>query len=327
MASLKIFSPTEYVEALTRDITQAKQRVVLFSHIIGYDDSTRTLIDALCFAAERGVTVEVAGDVFTYGIMGGWKGTPFRPGKRVRALRAMVKKLRKSGVEYQWIGQLGPFLFAGRTHIKWCVVDDKVYAFGGVNLYEQGMRTADYMLGGEDAMLADQIVEEHERIIRVNRQGRAYASHEFASAFGNVLIDGGRLFDSIIYKRACELAQKASDITFVSQYCPTGRLGKIMKQRGAKLYFSRWKSARGLNRFLIRTSMFSTGYKTLYRRRTFIHAKCIIFAMPSGKKVALTGTHNFVRGGVVLGTREIALESSDPQIITELEAFLHEYIY
>jgi cardiolipin synthase len=100
-----------------------------------------------------------------------------------------------------------------------------------------------------------------------------------------------------------------------------------MQAKDAKLYFSPWSLARGFNRFLIYTSMVSTGYKTLYHRQTFIHAKCIIYTMPDGNKIALTGTHNFVRAGVALGTREIALETPDKHVIAQLEDFLVKNIY
>ncbi len=319
--------PLEYVEALTRDIASARERIVLFSHIIAYDESTHKLVAALCEAAERGVEVDVAGDVFTYGILGGWKVVPLKPNERIRALKTMVKKFKKSGVRYRWIGQFGPFLFAGRSHVKWCVIDEKVYGFGGINLYAKGLQEVDYMLKNIDAALGDHITKEHARIARADRQGRFYKSYRFDCMDGSVLIDGGRMGDSIIYRRACQLAEKATEIVFVSQYCPTGKLGKLMREKDAKLYFSHWQQANGMNRLLIRSSMATTGYRTMYARPTYIHAKFIIYTMPDGSKVALTGSHNFVRGGVVLGTREINLETSEPHIISELEEFLREHIY
>ena len=324
---MEILTPQAYANALIKDVERATDRVILFSHIIGYDASTKELITALCDAAERGVQVEVASDIFTYSIMGGWKISPLRADKRIRALRAMANKFKRSGIKFNWLGQLGPILFAGRMHIKWCVIDDKVYSFGGVNLYEDGLRYADYMFGTRDAKLGDQIAKEHERIVRASRVGKVHRSYQFSSLHGIVLVDGGKTGDSIIYKRACELAQQAQGITFVSQYCPTGKLGKIMQTKGAKLYFSPWRLAHGLNRFLIRVCMVTTGYRTLYRQQTFIHAKCIIYTMPDGSKVALTGTHNFVRAGVALGTREIALETPDPLVIAQLENFLAKNIY
>ena len=325
--SASLLLPLDFVASLTKDVRKAKRRITIFSHIIAYDDSTEELVAALCEAAGRGVSVEVAGDVFTYGILGGWKITPLKQNERIRTLRAMVKKFKKSGVRYRWIGQFGPFVFAGRSHVKWCVIDEKVYSFGGINLYAKGLREVDYMFRQTDPVLGDRITREHARIANADRQGRFYKSYKFDCLDGSVLIDGGRMGDSIIYRRACALAKKATDIVFVSQYCPTGKLGKIMQERGAKLYFSHWQQASGMNRLLIRSSMATTGYQTMYTRPRYIHAKFIIYTMPDGSKVALTGSHNFVRGGVVLGTREINLETSEPRIISELEEFLREHIY
>jgi cardiolipin synthase A/B len=324
---MEIFTPHAYVNALIKDINHANRRVVLFSHIFGNDESTKQLITSLCNAASRGVGVEVASDIFTYSKMGGWKTTPIMADKRIHALRMMAKRFKRSGVKFCWIGQLGPILFAGRMHIKWCVIDDKVYCFGGVNLYEQGLSHSDYMFCCRDAKLGDNIAKEHNRIISANRIGKTHPSYKFSSLNGTVLIDGGRIGDSIIYRRACELAQEAQYITFVSQYCPTGKLGKILQAKGAKLYFTHWRLAHGFDRFLIRTSMAITGYESSYRRNKFIHAKCIIYTMPDGDKVALTGTHNFVRAGVALGTREIALETRSPHAITQLEDFLSMHIF
>lgn len=324
---MELFTPQAYIDALVADITHAKNHVMLFSHILGYDDTTRPLITALCEAAERGVRVEVASDVFTYGIMGGWKTTLVKTDKRIRALRTMTKKFKRSGVKFDWMGQLGPILFAGRMHLKWCLIDDQVYCFGGVNLYEEGLGHADYMFGSRDKELAESIAKEHKRIERDSRLGRVHRSYSFPSIHGTVLVDGGKMGDSIIYKRACELALQAKEITFVSQYCPTGKLGKIMQEKDAKLYFSPYQLARGTNRILIHASTMSTGYKTLYQRSNFIHAKCIIYTMPDGNKVALTGTHNYVRAGVALGTREIALETPDKHVIAQLEDFLQKNIY
>lgn len=321
-----LLEPLAYIQDITKRIGRAKRRIVLFTHIIAYDESTKALVDALCAAAKRGVTVEVAGDIYTFGILGGYLSLPIVANERLRRLRTMQHKLKQAGVNYRWIGQFGPFLFAGRTHVKWCVVDDDVYGFGGVNLYKQGVEIADYMLHVRDAELANNIEHEHDRIARADRNGRWYRSHHFPCLVGTVYIDGGKPFNSLIYRRACELAEQASSILYVSQYCPTAKLGKILAAKQAKLYFSRWQLIGGANRALIRFSMALTGYKTLYTRSIYNHAKYIIYTMPDGSKVALSGSHNFVHGGVILGTREIALETRDPSIIAQLENFFATHI-
>ena len=320
---MQLIHAIDYPAALVRSIEKAEHRVVLFSHIIAADETTEALMNALCDAAKRGVSVEMAGDVFTFTILAGVSLGRNNP---IKQLRSTIKRLKKSGVKYQWVGQFGPVLFAGRCHVKWCIVDSEVYGFGGANLYRKGIATADYMMHGEDTELADALIAEHRKILISDRSGKFYKSHSFECAIGTVHLDGGIPNDSAIYRRACELAEQAAEITFVSQYCPTGKLAKIMARKQAKLYFSGWRVADGLNRIFIRLTMQLTGYKTLYTRGTYIHAKFMIFRMPDGSQVALTGSHNFVRSGVVLGTREITLETRDTTTITELQYFFENHI-
>lgn len=318
----KLLLPKEYIEDLIQEVETSTTRIILFSHIIAYDKSTKKLIDALCAASKRGVHVEVSGDVYTFGILRGWNTL----NRDIRQLRTMIKRLRESKVIYRWIGAFGPFLYAGRSHVKWCIVDNKVYSFGGVNLYETGISNIDYMLKMTDMTLADMLVDEHHKITWYDRNALFNKSRSFPCKVGDVLLDGGIAFDSIIYKRACSLALEAKKILFVSQYCPTGKLGKIMKAKDSQLYFSHYDLATGANKLLIKTSMHKTGYTTLYKRPSYNHAKFIIFTMPNETKIALTGSHNFVWGGAVLGTREVNLETDDQQIIKQLEDFFEKHI-
>jgi cardiolipin synthase len=141
-----------------------------------------------------------------------------------------------------------------------------------------------------------------------------------------VLTDGGFQGDSIIYRRVCELAKEAKEVLLVSQYCPTGKLARILRNKPAKLYFNPPELAGPLNRAVISVGMLFSHHKTLYKRDRYLHAKFMIFTMPSGEKIAITGSHNFVYGGVLLGTREIALETNDRKIIRQLEAFFQEHV-
>ena len=50
----------------------------------------------------------------------------------------------------------------------------------------------------------------------------------------------------------------------------------------------------------------------------------MIFNMPDGRRIALTGSHNFSNAGVVLGTREIALQTENSEVIEQLENFLKD---
>lgn len=322
MCLVKLISPTEYIEQAVVAVSKAKRRVYLLSMVVADHTVTHPLITALNEAANRGVEVVVAADIFTYGEVGGGF-LPFRYYSHgARETNRMVRRLKRSGVKFHWLGRGRVTLYHGRTHSKWCVVDDDVFTFGGVNLYEGGVENIDYMFHHVDAKLADRIVEEQKRVQKAESRSSNYPSVAYEYGDMRILIDGGFIGQSVIYRRAVELAEQAEHITFVSQYCPTGKLSRILKRKPAKLYFNRPLQAEGLNRIVIRIGQFTSRLKTSYKRPRYLHAKCIIFTLKDGTKTAITGSHNFAYTGVLLGTREIALETSNPSIVSQLEDFI-----
>lgn len=304
----------------------ATDRIYLISMVIADHDLTHELIHELEQAAKRGIKVVVAADVFTYGeVSGGF--LPVRYYSRgVKETNHMVKALKKAGVHFSWLGRARMTVFSGRTHSKWCVVDDTIFGFGGVNLYGEGIDNVDYMFRLKNATLADRLVQEQQRIQTAERKSSNYPSVAYEYNGSTVLIDGGIIGQSVIYRRAIELAEKATRITFVSQYCPTGKLSRILKKKDVNLYFNRPLQAESLNRIVLRAAIFFTGLKTQYKNARYLHAKCIIFTMKDGSKVAITGSHNFAYTGVLLGTREIAMETSNPQVIKQLETFIKKEV-
>jgi cardiolipin synthase len=322
----QLILPETYVKNATAQIKKAKKRIALLTMVLVRDDATDELLEALCDAAKRGVVVTVAADSFTYtDFQGSYIPTTYRS-KRVRDALSMQKKFRDAGATFQWLGRLSMIAFTGRTHIKWCIVDDTVYSFGGVNLDERSVKNTDYMFTVKNEALASRLIAEQERIVKADRSGHAYRSHQFGDDDNIVLIDGGFLGDSIIYRRACQLAEKAVHVSLVSQYCPTGKLSKLLMRIDSDLYFNHWTNAGLLNRFVLRMGMLSSKQITSYHRRPYLHAKFIIFSMPDGSKTAITGSHNFVHAGVFLGTREVALETKNKKIISQLERFLKDHV-
>ena len=324
---MKLVLPPDYVEQATALIRKAKNRVFLISMVIADHPATHELMVALEDAALRGVTVAVTADVFTYGeVSGGF--LPIRyysPG--VRDVNHMVKNLKASNVKFLWLGRSRITLLNGRTHSKWCVIDDTSFVFGGVNMYQDGVaKNIDYMFRVTNDKLADRLVYEQDRIAKAERTSTNYPSVTFELEDSSVLIDGGIITRSVIYRRATELAKEAAHILYVSQYCPNGKLARILKKKDTTLYFNRPEQAITLNRALIRMCMFTSGLNTMYKKEPYLHAKFLIFTMKDGTKVAITGSHNFAYTLVLLGTREIALETSDPHIIAQLETFYNKYV-
>ena len=325
--NMKLVLPHQYVTQATKLVNKAKKRVFLISMVLADHPATHELIVAIEAAAKRGVDVTVTADIFTYGeVSGGF--LPLRyytPG--VKNVNTMVKNLRAAGVHFLWLGRARTTLLNGRTHTKWCVVDDTCFVFGGVNMYQGGVaENIDYMFRLKDRRLADRLAYEQGRIIKAEKTSTNYPSVSYELDGSSVLIDGGIVASSIIYRRACELAKEAGSILFVSQYCPTGKLARILKKKKVSMYFNRPEQADFINKTLIILSMLTSGYKTLYTKTPYLHAKFIIFTMKNGTKVALSGSHNFAYTGVLFGTREIALETTDKKVIDQLESFYKKYI-
>lgn len=322
----KLLLPSAYLRDATRAIHRAHTSISLMTMIMYYDETTEEFFDAICAAAQRGVKVDIVGDTFCYIE----RVFDFRPGMPMKnhfaPVSALKRKINSAGGSFHWLGGRASTILTSRTHSKWLVVDDIVYSFGGINLYPAGLSNADYMLRFKDIGLATQLTAEQKRILTADRRGHAYRSHRFGNDTSTVLVDGGFIGDSIIYRHACRLAEKAVKIVYVSQYCPTGKLARILRAKNTVFYFNPAARARGFNVMAINIGTKLSGISTAYTRKQYIHAKCLLFEMENGEKIALTGSHNFPHGGVWMGTREIALETKDPRIIEQLESFVNTHI-
>ncbi|SEI96895.1 phospholipase D-like domain-containing protein [Demequina mangrovi] len=321
LAQPQLLRGEDYVADATRRIHDAKRRVLLTTLTIAHDHRTDDLLDALVWAARRGVEVSVAADVFTYADAA---GTFLPTGYRTKAWRtsdSLASKLIREGVRFSWLGREKGLPWRGRTHTKFCVVDDAAYAFGGVNLDRKGVENADFMLYIADARLADDLEAVYHQIQHMNAHERGHESFEYRYGSDRVLVDGGIPGDSIIYRRALSLARRADRVLLVSQYCPTGELGKVISERENELWFNPPRNASPANRALIASSMLWTGHRTMYTRQRYLHAKAIVFFRDDGARAAITGSHNFVEGGVRLGTREIAMETHRAETIDQILDF------
>lgn len=323
---MKLISPETYVAEATAAVKHATRRVYLLSMVIADHPKTHDLIVEIGEAAKRGVEVIVMADIFTFGeVSGGF--LPIRYYSRgARDTNRMVRTLKQAGVKFTWLGRARLTLFNGRTHTKWCIVDDTIFSFGGVNMYNGGIENVDYMFTLTDSLLADRLAHEQKRLQEAERRSTNFPSVDYVYKDMNILIDGGIIGQSVIYRRACELAEEAQSIVFVSQYCPTGKLSRIIKTKSTQLYYNRLSQAEGLNKIVIGVSQALSGLKTLYKKDTYLHAKFIIFTMADGTKHAISGSHNFAYSGVLLGTREIALETTNLAIIQQLETFLRDEV-
>jgi len=318
-----------FIQDLVRKIDASTDRVAIVTTTLHDDcDAMHLLIKALQRAGDRGVTVSVAADALTYVEP---KEFLIRSPKKqpLRAYRAMrsERRLKSHKVSFHWLGRHSNITFAGRTHVKWMIVDDYTYSFGGINLDHASFENTDYMIRLHSKSIANKMYHEHQRLLRADKGGHASRSHAVElTPTETLLVDGGLPADSIIYRRAVRLAREATDIVVVSQYCPTGLLSRILRRKHAKVYFNHWRHAQSINKGIIGIGMLTSRKKTDYNRDNYLHAKFALFTMSDGRKVALTGSHNFMYSSVFVGTREVALQTENSAIIKKLETFLEKRV-
>lgn len=324
---IKLLDAQEYIHDLVITISHAKKCVYIMSLIFTDDELTHPIIEALIAAAGRGVKVVVTADSFTYSELGG-VFSPFKHrSQRSKIATATADRLQAAGVTFTWLGAIYKWNpFKGITHTKWSVVDDTCYAFGGVNLYILGIRSVDYMFRFDDPTTASQFINEQEALVR-SSPSNVYPGFSATNRFGTFYIDSGIQHDSPIYDRALALAAQATHILYVSQYCPSGPLTHDLHRATSEVYFNQARNTSFPTNIFLAFEAFWAKMESRYTKTQYLHAKFIIFTMKNGEKVALTGSHNFSHRGVAFGTREIALETRNPIIISELEAFRKTHVY
>ncbi|MDN5275015.1 MAG: hypothetical protein JWP06_916 [Candidatus Saccharibacteria bacterium] len=318
---LHLLDTKTYLKDLIESISKAKTRINLISLVLADDSDTHELIEALIKTARRGVTVTIAADVFTYGEFGGYFSPLQRRTRESRSVTALAHRLQEAGATFTWLGsnfKLNPF--GGVTHLKWVIVDDITYCFGGVNLYGEGIESTDFMFKASLPALAEEMSEQHQAIINSRLSHRPYPGYTSECAYGTIYIDNGKPYESTIYDRLLDLAAKAEHVLVVTQYCPSGGLASLLRHK-SDVYYNQPSEMPFPARLLVEYGEVRTGLRSQYTRAPYLHAKFMIFTMPGGEKIALTGSHNFSYSGVMFGTREVALETTDPHIIGQLEQF------
>jgi cardiolipin synthase len=325
--SLQLIPAADYYTRLLHLIPQAQQRIVLHAMIISWTpELTHTLLPTLRDALQRGVRVELVGDIYTKPWLTYLSEYTFRskPGSMWQHARAINHELSSLGAHITYIGRIKANPFKGRCHSKITIIDDNVFTFGGVNYSDASFTNNDYMFEIRDRAVADRF-EQLVHAIATDRPVMDNTSEALDTAT-TLLFDGGTPDTSIIYDTACALVSRAERTLYVSQFPPSGRLGKIMAQKSCNCYFNR--PSQGDFPFSLAFAFDARRYGTTnhYKHDTYIHAKYILTEDADGSKHVLSGSNNFSWSGIHFGTKEIAMHSTDPAIWQALATYTKKYI-
>jgi cardiolipin synthase len=325
--SLRLMPAADYYAELLRVIPQAQERVVLHAMIISWTpELARTLLPVLRGALQRGVQMELVGDIYTKSWLTYFSEYTLhsKPGGMWRHTLAVNRELSSLGAHITYIGRIEANPFKGCCHSKITIIDDIVYTFGGVNYSDASFTDNDYMFCVRDRTLANRF-EQLVRTIATNRPIMDDTS-EVLDATTTLLFDGGAADTSIIYDTACTLVSQAKHVLYVSQFPPSGRLGKIMAQKSCTCYCNRPSQAGFPFNLAFALDTRRYGTTNHYMHDTYIHAKYIMTEDADGSKHVLSGSNNFSWSGVHFGTKEIAMHSTDPAIWQALDAYTKKNI-
>jgi len=315
-----VLPATTYYTQLIQRIEQAQRAITIVVFLIQMSAETEALFTALEEAARRGVRVNLTFDPFSRYYNDNSSLPPHRlQGRHFASTAAALDRLAAAGADIHELSKLGLNPYRGRCHTKFSVIDDTVFAFGGVNLYGSGLASADYMLRLEHPALAHQL---HQLAVTIASGERQSDRALPIDANSTALIDSGRPGQSIIYDRALEWAGQSERIHYVSQYYPTGRLARPLRTTNTICYINRVDQVQAHVKMMLLTDHWRTRLANHYRGQRYLHAKFILFELKDGRKALLAGSHNFSWQGVVYGTQEIALASTDADLWQQLHQYL-----
>jgi len=217
--------------------------------------------------------------------------------------------------------------YAGRSHIKFAVLNNRVY-IGGNNLDKYN--TMDVMTSWEDRVTADYIHNFAVDTVRTASPRTTLQGQDVRHKVDDdtvLLIDAGVSRQSIILDEALELIDEAQERIFMTcQYFPGGRTGQHLAaaiRRGVNvaLYYSP-PNAHGMHapgHYIYELRERGRTHAGLFKHRLPIgdpklHAKVLVT-----EQGAMLGSHNYVVQGVQMGTAEIALHSRSRYFAKDLE--------
>lgn len=337
----QLYSRIDYYQELTDCANAAQPGEAITLMTMVYDitiPAVSSLMDALCGAAARGVTITMIMDAYSFLLSEQDKPGPLllrgrieleRLSEPFRSAYDKLERLRSNGGKYHIINRpKRPFMYpkAGRSHIKLALVNDRVF-IGGCNLEEtEGL---DMMASWRDAATASWLRQTVDKIVNAGSVKDALdkrdVSHDINHSM-DMFIDCGVSRQSIILERAHRLIDEAKETVFMTcQYFPGGATGQHLlsaHKRGVKVrvIYSppdvHGKEAIGHHihnlseRLRLPPAFFM---EQLPPSAPKLHAKII-----ATESAVMIGSHNYVAAGVIFGTAEIALLRRDAALASEI---------
>jgi len=219
----------------------------------------------------------------------------------------------------------------GRSHIKTAIIDDLVFV-GGCNL--DAVQNTDLMVSWRDVQVAGALHELMLRGITVGNMRVGLSGTDRTIQLDDqtvLLIDAGVPGQSLIFENALQCIDNAREwLTITCQFFPNSITAKHLLgavKRGVKtdIIFSHPRAhgfIGGLEQYLNLAIEHTRLPKEMFQRMLSASAPKLHAKLLATDQGVMIGSHNYVKFGVSVGTAEITLKSSDPQLAVQARAKL-----
>lgn len=327
-----VLTPVEFVEDIQSRAPHASTRVWFQAMEVEPGEHTDILLKAAADAAKRGVDARFHADWYTMLVTDGtFNYWPFVSGsfrrqrvKRLQKKKAMAQMLRGAGVRFLFTNPPTPLDLLlptrGRNHMKIAVIDDTAW-IGGVNFHKENFEASDIMIRISDPQVTGEIAyvyaliddEQHLRDMAISCTDET-----------TLLVDGGTIDRSLILRLACALVERAEQsVKVIAPLIPDASFLTALqaaRTRGipVTVIAPRVEAMSGVYQLVDTFNQALMQLKgtrlPITFREQMVHAKVLIV----DEQEAIVGSHNFSSRGVRMGTEEIALQSTNKQLIARL---------
>lgn len=340
-----LFLPHDFLSDFKERIARAKKRVWLQAMVVETGEIMDQVEPLLLNALKRGVEVKIYYD---------WVTQEYFHGE-IRLLpsfnthqnqiekefhqknTAFFKRMQNAGAEVIEVNRplMGKHVLPvmGRNHIKIYVVDDVAW-MGGMNFFDENFEVLDFLVLFDEYRMVEILAKQFEMVN--NRRPAADFTWDVGE-IGTLVVDSGKILQSLIYTNALELVSSAqTEIVFASQLVPENQMLDLLMDKAAEgvqitVYtsnvedksFNKYPFKYFYDEFRKRIQI-GRGAITFVHLNKKIHAKVVLV---DGREV-MFGSHNFVESGVRMGTQEISLRTRLPALVSQVQGFtkmLEEY--
>lgn len=328
-----------YFEDVLSEIRKAERRIFIQSMLFEFDDKFKDIVEALKAANLRGVKVNLIIDGYSYMTTQSHNNLYPILNSKTRKFYSEYKEknykyineLKAAGINVEYINLpknliSKVFHTVGRNHTKLTIIGD-IFYLGGTSFASVFSGILDFMVKSDDSKSLDIIYD-----VFINLNNNKY-NKDFSiklNEFNTLFVDVGKVGKSIIYDEALNLINTAQrSIKYTSQMLPIGDIQSALKKAKARgvevqIMIHDPKHA-GVNKNTnsIDHLIFKAGniqepkLKIALYQKSYIHAKLIEI----DDSVAIYGSNNYSRTGVIMGTEEVAIVTRNKTIITAFSSW------